>query len=222
MDPAASQVEKSVGSRSEILAMSLVAEGAMVIDFAEASAVRNAFEQQGACPIHKFTKCASGVLIEYVDGLPVDTVSRLESLYADRDASLRVLFARSISIGAATQTCDEIIENDLKARERLNAKLSGKTAQAASSNSNSAKSAVAEEESEEVKTARVRAQLEMLIMQEETENKADQALSAKEAALQKLESDRRVRLAECAREPNPLRRQQLEHQVEIDMRARSG
>jgi len=227
LDPSSTAVEKSMGTRADIMARSLVAEGAVVIDFAEATAVRNAFEQQGAFPLAKFVKCASGVLIEYVDALPLDTVPRILALYQDRDATLRVLFSRSIAVREAAETCDEIIAREVRERERLNAHLRGgpKAGPAAAAagqgaGSTSAAAQQASEESEDAKAARVRAQLEMLILQEETENKADQALSAKDSSLHRLDNERRVRLAECAREPNPLRRQQLEKQVEDEMRAR--
>ena len=49
------------------------------------------------------------------------TVPQLCALHKARHASFKALFARSIELAEATQTCDELIAAEIDERKRLNA-----------------------------------------------------------------------------------------------------
>jgi hypothetical protein len=55
LDPETVKVERSNGTRVELLVRSVIAEGALVADLAEATPVRNAFEQQLQVPFPDFS-----------------------------------------------------------------------------------------------------------------------------------------------------------------------
>ena len=119
--------------------------------------------------------------------------------------TLSPLLDKKITLTRYNETVDEVIKREVEMQNSVNKKLLEANNSIFSSST----------ETQEMKTAKARAEMKMLIMQEDLENKTELAISNFQQKVEKLEIEMDTKMNEIE-EKDPLIREELRQQMLIE------
>lgn len=126
---------------------------------------------------------------------------------------LRGLMERNIKLASAPETVDELATKERLSYQRRQFKLSQEV-------SKGEKDLYSKEESHEVLVAKARAEMKLLILEEELENKISIEKTDFQVKIDKLESEMQLRYVEMEMEKDPAKKLLLSEQITVDMERR--